>query len=152
MVYTVSEMAKILHVAPSTLRYYDREGLLPFVERSPSGTRVFTETDLRWLKMIACLKSAGMPLRDIRRYIEMAMQGDETLEARLKMFHEQRQRLIEQMDELQRTLDVVEYKCWHYETAAQAGGEDALKNLPEDQIPQRFHKVRQRLHGEAESE
>lgn len=147
MVYTVSEMAKILNVAPSTLRYYDREGLLPFVERSPSGIRVFTETDLRWLKIIACLKSAGMSLKDIRRYIEMAMQGDETIDARLQMFHKQRQRILEQMTELQQTLDVVEYKCWYYETAKQAGSEDFPKDMPDGQLPEKFRAVRLRLRG-----
>ena len=75
MIYTVSEMAKLLNIAPSTLRYYDREGLLPFVLRSKGGIRVFTDEDFRWLKMISCLKSAGMSFKDIRRYIEMAMEG-----------------------------------------------------------------------------
>ncbi len=150
MVYTVSEMAKLLHVAPSTLRYYDKEGLLPFVARSPGGTRIFTETDLRWLKIISCLKSAGMPLRDIRCYIEMAMQGDSTIDARLHMFHKQRQRILAQMQELQQTLDVVEYKCWYYETAKQAGGEDVPKNMPEQELPAKFRAVRRRLRGTAE--
>ena len=150
MVYTVSEMAKLLNVAPSTLRYYDREGLLPFVERSSGGTRIFTETDLRWLKIISCLKSAGMPLKDIRRYIEMAMQGKETIDARLEMFHEQRRRILDQMAALQQTLDVVEYKCWYYETARQAGSEEIPKDMPEEQLPEKFRAVRRRLRGTTE--
>lgn len=145
MVYTVSETAKLLDVAPSTLRYYDREGLLPFVERSSGGTRIFTETDLRWLKMIACLKSAGMPLKDIRRYIEMAMRGDETIDQRLQMFIDQRRCLQEQMRQLQQTLEVVEYKCWYYETARAAGSEEIPNQMTDDQLPERFRSVRQRL-------
>lgn len=97
MMYTVGEMAKLLNIAPSTLRYYDREGLLPFVERSPGGIRVFTEKDMGWLKIISCLKSAGMSLKDIRRYMEMAMQGRETIDDRLKMFLDQRERILQQM-------------------------------------------------------
>lgn len=147
MVYTVSEMAKLLNVAPSTLRFYDREGLLPFVERSPGGIRIFTETDYRWLKIISCLKSAGMPLKDIRRYIEMAMQGEETIDARLQMFIDQRERLLRQMAELQQTLDVVEYKCWYYETAKAAGNENAPKETPDDALPEKFRAVRRRLRG-----
>ena len=77
MVYTVGEMAKMLEVPASTLRYYDKEGLLPFVERSPGGMRMFQEKDFEWLQVIGCLKKAGMPLRDIRVYIELAMQGDD---------------------------------------------------------------------------
>ena len=62
MYYTVGEMAKRLGVAPSTLRYYDQEGLLPFVERSEGGIRVFKESDYEWLQVIGCLKKTGMPL------------------------------------------------------------------------------------------
>lgn len=147
MVYTVSEMAKLLNVAPSTLCYYDRDGLLPFVERSSGGTRIFTENDYRWLKIIACLKSAGMPLKDIRRYIEMAMQGDDTIDARLQMFHEQRSRILEQMAQLQQTLDVVEYKCWYYQTARDTGSEAVPNEMPDEQLPEQFRAVRRRLRG-----
>ena len=66
MAYTVGEMAKILHVAPSTLRYYDKEGLLPFVERSSGGIRLFKESDFEWLSMIECMKQTGMPIKEIK--------------------------------------------------------------------------------------
>ena len=75
MMYTVGEMAKLLEVPASTLRYYDKEGLLPFVERSPGGMRMFQEKDYEWLQVIECLKKTGMPLKNIRTYIDMAMQG-----------------------------------------------------------------------------
>ena len=100
MVYTVGEMAKMLEVPASTLRYYDKEGLLPFVERSPGGMRMFQETDFEWLQVIGCLKKAGMPLRDIRVYIELAMQGDDTIGERLALFEHQREVLREQMEQL----------------------------------------------------
>ena len=66
-------------VPASTIRYYDKEGLLPFVGRSSGGIRVFTEKDFEWLRIIECLKKTGMSLKDIREYIELAMQGDETI-------------------------------------------------------------------------
>ena len=67
MVYTVGEMAKKLDVPASTLRYYDKEGLLPFVERSSGGIRMFQESDFEWLQVIGCMKKAGMSIRDIRQ-------------------------------------------------------------------------------------
>ena len=70
-------MAKLLNIPGSTLRYYDKEGLLPFVERSSGGIRMFQEKDYEWLKVISCLKKAGMSLKDIREYINLAMQGDD---------------------------------------------------------------------------
>lgn len=150
MIYTVSEMAKLLDVAPSTLRYYDKEGLLPFVERSEGGMRVFTEKDYQWMQIITCLKKAGMQIKDIKRYIQMAMEGDETIEERLLMFQEQRQRILNQIEQLQQTLEVVEYKCWYYETAKAAGTAEVPAQMTEAQIPERFCEVRRRLRGDHE--
>ena len=76
MIYTVGEMAQKLGVPASTLRYYDKEGLLPFVERSSGGIRMFRETDFEWLQVIRCMKKAGMSIKDIRQYIELSMQGE----------------------------------------------------------------------------
>lgn len=147
MVYTVSEMAKLMNVAPSTLRFYDKEGLLPFVERSSSGTRIFTEHDFGWLQIISCLKSAGMSIKEIRRYIELSMVGDDTIDARLKMFLDQRERILKQMAELQQTLDTVDYKCWYYETAKAHGSEDVPKNMTYEELPEKFRAIRKRLRG-----
>ena len=77
MIYTVGEMAQKLGVPASTLRYYDKEGLLPFVERSSGGIRMFRENDFEWLQVIRCMKKAGMSIKDIRQYIELSMRGAE---------------------------------------------------------------------------
>lgn len=124
MVYTVGEMAKLLGVTASTLRYYDKEGLLPFVERSSGGIRMFQESDIEWLQVIGCMKKAGLSIKDIRQYIEMTLQGDDTIDLRLAMFHRQQEVLKQQMVELQHTMEMVDYKCWYYETAKKAGTVD----------------------------
>ena len=145
MVYTVGEMAKLLEVPSSTLRYYDKEGLLPFVERSSGGIRMFQETDFEWLQIISCMKKAGMSIRDIRQYIELAMQGDDTIDLRLQMFHRQRDALRAQIAEMERTLETVEYKCWFYETAQAAGTVNVPKDMPDDEVRERFRAIRQEL-------
>ena len=145
MVYTVGEMAKLLEVPSSTLRYYDKEGLLPFVERSSGGIRMFQETDFEWLQIISCMKKAGMSIRDSRQYIELAMQGDDTIDLRLQMFHRQRDALRAQIAEMERTLETVEYKCWFYETAQAAGTVNVPKDMPDDEVPKRFRAIRQEL-------
>ena len=145
MVYTVGEMAKLLEVPSSTLRYYDKEGLLPFVERSSGGIRMFQETDFEWLQIISCMKKAGMSIRDIRQYIELAMQGDDTIDLRLQMFHRQRDALRAQIAEMERTLETVEYKCWFYETAQAVGTVNVPKDMPDDEVPKRFRAIRQEL-------
>ena len=148
MVYTVGEMAKRLEVPASTLRYDDKEGLLPFVERSSGGIRMFRDSDFEWLQVIGCMKKAGMSIRDIRQYIQLALQGDDTIDTRLKMFQHQREVLVQQMAEMQHTLETVEYKCWFYETAKAAGTVDVPMNMSDEEVPRRFRAIRKELHGE----
>lgn len=145
MLYTVGETAKILNIAPSALRYYDKEGLLPFVERSSGGMRVFKEEDFNWLFIIDCLKKSGLSIKDIKRYIDMTLLGDETIDERLVMFQKQKAKVLSQMEELQKTLDTIEYKCWFYETAKEKGSVEAVKRMPEDEIPEKLRAVKKNL-------
>ena len=147
MYYTVGEMAKRLGVAPSTLRYYDQEGLLPFVERSEGGIRVFKESDYEWLGVIGCLKKTGMKLRDIKTFIEMAMQGDKTIEPRLALITKQKESVKAQIAELEETLRTLEFKEWYYNTAKENGTTDVPRNMSLDELPKEFREVRLRLRG-----
>lgn len=145
MVYTVGEMAKLLGVSASTLRYYDKEGLLPFVKRSSGDIRIFQESDFEWFKVINCMKKAGMSIKDIRQYIQMALQGDDTIDQRLQMFCHQRDVLKAQMKDLQHTMQMVDYKCWYYETAKATGTIKTLQNMKFSEIPERFRDIRREL-------
>ena len=120
MQYTVGQMAKRLEVAPSTLRYYDKEGLLPYVERSEGGIRVFKESDYEWLSIIECLKQSGLSIKEIRRYIDLCRQGEATISQRLQLFVNRRRAVQQQMAQLQKTLDLLDYKLWFYETSEAA--------------------------------
>lgn len=148
MIYTVGEMAKKIGVAPSTLRYYDKEGLLPFVERSSGGIRVFKEADYEWLKVIECLKKTGMPLKDIKTFIEMAVQGDETIDERLELIRKQRDEVGRQIAELQETMDTLNFKCWYYETAKSAGTTAVPRGMKLEELPEEFREIRKKLRGE----
>ena len=150
MMYTVGEMAKLLNSPGATLRYYAKEGLLPFVERSSGGIRMFQEKDYEWLKVISCLKKAGMSLKDIREYINLAMQGDDTIDERLALFEKQRKNLEAQMAELQHTMDVLNFKCWFYETAKKAGTTLVPQCMEAEEIPEEFQKIREELHCKPE--
>lgn len=79
MYYSIGEAAQRMHLSAPTLRYYDKEGLLPFVDPSAGGARMFKESDFEWLRLIECLKSTGMPIRDIKQFIDWYMEGDTTL-------------------------------------------------------------------------
>jgi DNA-binding transcriptional MerR regulator len=121
MPLTISKVAEKTGLTAHTLRYYDKEGLLPFVDKSASGTRVFKESDFEWLAVIECLKQTGMQLKDIKQYIDWCMDGDSTLRRRYDMFVERKAEAERQIAALQKALEKINYKCWYYETALAAG-------------------------------
>lgn len=127
--YTIKDAAKIMNVPTSTIRYYDKEGLLPFMERLESGYRIFSESDLAMLRTIDCLKKTGMPIKEIRLFIEWVQAGDESLQQRYELFLERKKIVQEQIDELHKTLEIVDFKCWYYKTALDKGSEDAVKQI-----------------------
>ncbi|GGH75974.1 DNA-binding transcriptional MerR regulator [Pullulanibacillus pueri] len=126
--YSISEVAKKLNLTVYTLRYYDKEGLLPFVERNPNGTRLFKESDIDALKIIECLKSTGMPIKGIKTFIDWCSDGDDTLQQRYDMFMERKADVEAQMEELKKTMAVIEHKCLYYKTALEAGTEEIHKS------------------------
>lgn len=150
MPYTVGEMAKQIGVAPSTLRYYDKEGLLPFVERSGGGIRLFKDSDREWLAVIECLKKTGMPIREIKRFVDLCREGDATINERLQLIKRRRDAVLKQMESLNETLSLLEYKLWYYETAKKAG--TCSIHDENEEIPARFRAVREKAKGKDFSE
>lgn len=125
--YGIKEAVERTGLTAYTLRYYDKMGLLPFVERSESGLRKFKEKDFEWLEMINCLKDTGMKLEDIRTFIEWSMEGDKTLELRLNMFCERKQAVNGQIGKLKETLKQIEQKIRYYEEAMQTSTKSTSK-------------------------
>jgi DNA-binding transcriptional MerR regulator len=126
--YSISEVAKELNLTVYALRYYDKEGLMPFVERTASGTRLFKDSDIDALKIIECLKSTGMPIKEIKHFIDWCSDGDSTLQQRYDMFMERKASVEAQMEELKKTMELIEHKCSYYNIALKAGTEDIHKN------------------------
>lgn len=147
MPYTIKEMSELTGLPASTLRYYDKEGLLPSLRRNENNIRIFTEDDYQTLRLIECLKKSGLLLRDIKEYMIMARQGNDTLKGRLAIFYRRRKMLKKEMKNLIDVMSVIEYKCWYYEQACEAGTEEAVKNLPMSDIPAKLRKARELLHG-----
>jgi len=134
MYYSIGEVAEKLNLPKSTIRYYDKEGLLPFVERKESGIRMFAESDIAMLQVIECLKSTGLSIKDIKKFSEWCLKGDESLQERYELFLESRKNVKEQIAELQKALELIEHKCWYYETALEAGTESIHKNKLDEDI------------------
>lgn len=144
MYYTIGEISKKINVSPYTLRFYAKEGLLPFVARSERGIRMFTEDDFGWLALIDCLKKTGMSIKDIKTFVDWAIEGDSTIDQRLNMFKEQRQAVETKIEELQGVLDVLKYKCWYYETAKAAGTCAVHDTMKVEEIPEEIKRLKER--------
>lgn len=128
MNYSISEAAEKLNLTVYTLRYYDKEGLMPFLERTSNGTRLFKESDIDALKVIECLKATEMPIKEIKNFIDWCSEGDSTLQQRYDMFLERKATVEAQMEELKKTMELIEHKCWYYKSALDAGTEAIHKN------------------------
>lgn len=117
MRYTIAEVAQRTGLTAHTLRYYDKEGLLPFVERDSAGNRSFKDSDISWIYTIGCMKKTGMPLKMIRQYVEWGMEGADTIPQRLEMMLEHKKKVELQMEEIQKVMDKVNSKIDYYQSA-----------------------------------
>lgn len=147
MLYTIGEAAKQIGVPASTLRYYDKEGLL-FMDRSAGGIRMFSDNDLQSLRVIECLKRSGLSIKEIRQYMAWCREGDGTIEKRRQMFYDRREAVRHEMAALQDTLDTLEYKCWFYDTAVASGSTETPSTMPLEKIPAKVRAAKIRLQSE----
>ncbi|MDN4071000.1 MerR family transcriptional regulator [Paenibacillus vini] len=127
--YSISEVAKELDLTTFTLRYYDKEGLIPFVERTSSGIRLFKQSDIEALKIIECLKSTGMPIKEIKNFIDWCSEGDASLQQRYEMFLERKAVVEAQIADLKKTMEIIDHKCFYYKSALEAGTENIHKDI-----------------------
>ena len=116
MTYTIKDISEILGLSIYTIRFYDKEGLLPFVSRNKSGNREFTESDLNLFKVICCLKNTGMQIKDIKKYIDLCMKGASTIDLRKKLMLEQRKEIITQIHALNENLELINGKIEIYDS------------------------------------
>lgn len=113
----ISEVSKQYDISADTLRYYERVGLIPSVNRTESGIRDYNKIDVEWVEFIKCMRDAGLTIEVLTEYVELVLQGDETNAARKQILIDQREELIRKMEEMQKTLDVLNYKIEVYENA-----------------------------------
>ena len=118
--YSIQEVSRKTGLTAHTLCYYEKEGLIPGVERSQGGFRQYTDEDLERLGLICCLKNTGMPLQQIARFVRLAHEGDCTLEERVELLKEHREKIMERMDETQQYLDKITWKVNFFSEKLQA--------------------------------
>lgn len=113
----IAEVSEHYGITSDTLRYYERIGLIPPVNRDTGGIRNYTNIDLRRVEFIKCMRSAGLPIEVLIEYVGLVQQGEETIEARKEILKEQREQLAARMAEMQKTLDLLDHKIEVYENA-----------------------------------
>jgi len=111
----ISEISEQTGFSTDTLRYYEKIGLIPPIKRTESGIRDYAENDLKRIEFIRCMRNAGIPIEPLIEYIDLVRQGDQTIEARKKILIDQRDQLQSKMEEMQETLDLLNYKISVYE-------------------------------------
>lgn len=118
---TIAEVSKKYDLSQDTLRYYERIGLIPAVNRTASGIRDYSEESCRWIELAKCMRSAGVPIESLIEYNTLARQGDSTITARKELLIEERKKIVVKMDEMQKTLERLNYKIDRYEKAEITG-------------------------------
>lgn len=114
MEYTIKQVAARTNLTTYTLRYYDKEGLIPQLKRTSSGIRKYTEQDISWIQLICCLKNSGMPLGRIKEFMKLCLKGNSACEERKKILEEHKANILSQIENLNSSLNVVNYKLEHY--------------------------------------
>lgn len=118
---TIKEVAEKYDITPDTLRYYERIKMIPEVTRTAGGIRDYQESDLQWVELALCMRSAGLPVEAMIEYLRLYQKGDETIPARLELLNNQMEVLKEQRDKIEATMNKLSYKISRYEEAAKTG-------------------------------
>ena len=137
---TIGQVSEQFQIPVSTLRYYDKEGLFPQLERS-SGIRRFGERELETLRVIECLKKSGLEIKDIRRFIQWSCEGSSTYPQRKELFERQRQAVEQELRQMEKTLSMLRFTCWYYEQAIRDGSEARILEMMPDHLPEEIQKL-----------
>lgn len=127
--YTIKQVAEKVGESEHTIRYYAKENLFPFLKRDKNNVRLFSEDDLEGVAIVLCLRDTGMPLQEIRHYMDLCRQGDDTLSQRLEIIQKQKAVAMEQLAVFQKKIDHLECKEKYYEELLKSGGDDHCNPL-----------------------
>ena len=144
--HTIGQVSEMFQIPISTLRYYDKEGLFPDMARS-SGIRRFSETELEALRVIECLKKSGFEIKEIRQFMEWCSEGSSTYADRKRLFEARKASMEAKMRELEKSMAMIEFKCWYYEQALADGNEDRLNEMLPDKLPSEIQALYDLAHS-----
>lgn len=136
--YTIKEVAQKMDVSEHTLRFWAKSGFFPFVKRNENNIRLFSDNDLGWVKIVKCLRSVGTENKAIKKYIDLCIIGDSTIQERYDIIRSTKKKALQQMKELRQQLDLLDYKEKFYQNLIQNNHEDVwnpMNNVrPRDKV------------------
>ena len=145
--YKISEVSKMFNIPVSTLRYYDKEGLFPSLKRE-SGIRLFSNQDLEALRVIECLKRSGLEIKDIKLFMDWCKEGSSTYQNRYELIQNQKEKVIKEIEHLNKTLDMLKYKSWYYSKLLEDSNEENIKSMIPDNLPNDIKEAYLNAHKE----
>lgn len=143
--YTIGQVSEMYDLPVSTLRYYDKEGLFPNIQRS-SGIRKFSDKEIEALRVIECLKKSGLEIKDIKKFMQWSEMGSETYPQRKELFAKQKEAVETEINKLEKVLSMLKYKCWYYDQAIKDGTEDQIFAMLPDKLPKKIQEYYNHSH------
>ena len=143
--YTIGQVSEMSGIPISTLRYYDKEGFFPDLHRK-GNIRYFSDNELEAIRVIECLKKSGLEIKDIKQFFQWVTEGSSSYLKRKELFEHRKAVVREEISRLEKTLAMLEFKCWYYETALADGSEDNIKKMLPDNLPQDIQEFYNKAH------
>lgn len=144
--YTIGQVSEMFNIPISTLRYYDKEGFFPDLERK-GNIRKFDEKELEALHVIECLKKSGLEIKDIKQFFKWVSEGSSSYANRKELFEHRKEAVLAQINALEKTLAMLDFKCWYYDKAMADGNEDQINAMLPDKLPDDIQALYDKAHS-----
>ena len=138
--YTIGQVSEMYNLPISTLRYYDKEGFFPNLMRK-GNIRYFSDVELEAIRIIECLKQSGLEIKEIKQFFQWVVEGPSSYEKRKELFETRKATVEDEIKAMEKTLALLKFKCWYYETVIKDGNEDGINAMLPDKLPEEIQKL-----------
>lgn len=138
--YTIGQVSEMYNLPISTLRYYDKEGFFPNLMRK-GNIRYFNDVELEAIRIIECLKQSGLEIKEIKQFFQWVVEGPSSYEKRKELFETRKATVEDEIKAMEKTLALLKFKCWYYETVIKDGNEDGINAMLPDKLPEEIQKL-----------
>ena len=138
--YTIGQVSEMFDLPISTLRYYDKEGFFPNLVRK-GNIRYFSNNEIEALRLIECLKKSGLGIKEINQFFTWVSEGSSSYSKRKELFETRKLAVEAEIENLQKTLSLLEFKCWYYSKAMEDGTEEYIREMLPDKLPSDIQKL-----------